>query len=226
MKILVVEDNVELLETLNTALCQAGHVVDTATTYPTAQWLATEQDYDLLVLDWTLPEGTGLCLCQDCRHRGKTTPVLMLTARDSSADRVAGLDAGADDYVVKPVDMPELLARVRALGRRRSRWLGDCISLGGLSLHLDTLSITYGDRQSALSAREAQLLEYFLRHPRQIISRDRIEQSLWNWEADLGHNAITVQVRRLRQRLQAIGVEGWIETVYGAGYRLIEPVCE
>ncbi|AIE73445.1 MULTISPECIES: response regulator transcription factor [unclassified Synechocystis] len=135
MKILVVEDNLELLETLNTLLCQAGHVVDTAMAYSVAEWLATEQDYDLLVLDWMLPEGTGLELCQDYRRRGKTTPVLMLTAWDSSFDRLAGLDAGADDYVVKPVDMPELLARVRALGRRRARWLGDCISLGDLSLH-------------------------------------------------------------------------------------------
>lgn len=203
MKILVVEDNHELREILNTALGRAGHSVDAADTFATATWLLSERNYDLLVLDWMLPEGSGLSLCQQHRRGGKTTPILMLTARDSSTDKVTGLDAGADDYVTKPVDLPELLARVRALGRRVCHWQDDCLSLGSLRLHLDTLTLSYQGQQCQISNREAQLLEYFLRHPRQILSRDQIEQALWNWEVELGHNAVTVQVRRLRQRLQS-----------------------
>ncbi|NJN37529.1 MAG: response regulator transcription factor [Acaryochloridaceae cyanobacterium CSU_3_4] len=223
MKILIVEDNADLRLNINTALSRAGYVVDAADTYTTAEWLILQQEYDLLILDWMLPEGSGLELCQLYRQMGKRSPVIMLTARDRSADKVMGLDSGADDYVVKPVDIPELLARVRAMGRRSLSWQGECLRLGDLHLHLDRLVIAFGDHQTTLSAREAHLLEYFLRHPGQILSRDQIEQALWNWEVELGHNAVAVQVRRLRQRLQIIGVEGWIETVYGAGYRLIEP---
>jgi DNA-binding response OmpR family regulator len=166
-----------------------------------------------------LPTGSGVELCQRYRDLGKTAPVLMLTARDSTGDKVAGLDAGADDYLVKPVDMPELLARVRALGRRSHQWQGSSFCLGDLSLDLARLTVDYQGRSASLSHREAQLLELFLRHPRQILTRDQLEQALWNWEVVPGHNAITVQIRRLRQRLQLVGCDRWVETVYGAGYR-------
>ncbi len=223
MKVLVVEDNLELLETYSTALVRAGHRVDTASTYSMGRWLDSEHDYDLLILDWILPEGSGLSLCQHHRNRGKTTPVLMLTARDSIPDKVQGLDAGADDYVIKPIDIAELLARVRALGRRIPQWQGDELSLGSLRLHWATLTVSCGEQQARLSLREAQLLEYFLRHPRQILSRAQIEQALWSWQSDLGDNAVTVQTRRLRQRLQSIGAAGWIKTIYGAGYQMVPP---
>ncbi|QZZ21875.1 response regulator transcription factor [Leptothermofonsia sichuanensis E412] len=222
MKILVVEDDPELLEPLNTALSQIGHVVDGVETAEVATWLLEQQDYDLLILDWMLPAGSGIDLCQHYRTIGKTAPVLMLTARDSTGDKVMGLDAGADDYLVKPVDMLELLARVRALGRRSPQWQGSVLRLGDLGLDLSTLTADFQGRQVSLSHREAQLLELFLRHPRQILTRDQIEQALWNWEAEPGHNAITVQIRRLRQRLQVIGCDRWVETVYGVGYRLRE----
>jgi DNA-binding response OmpR family regulator len=222
MKILVVEDDPELLEPLNTMLSQVGHVVDGVETSEVAAWLIEHQEYDLLILDWMLPAGSGIELCQYYRTIGKTAPVLMLTARDSSSDKVMGLDAGADDYLVKPVDTPELLARVRALGRRSYPWQGSTLRLGDLHLDLSTLMVTYQEQVTSLSYREAQLLELFLRHPRQILTRDQIEQALWHWEAEPGHNAITVQIRRLRQRLQSIGCDRWIETVYGAGYRLSE----
>jgi DNA-binding response OmpR family regulator len=118
--------------------------------------------------------------------------------------------------------MLELLARVRALGRRSPQWQGSVLRLGDLGLDLSTLTADFQGRQVSLSHREAQLLELFLRHPRQILTRDQIEQALWNWEAEPGHNAITVQIRRLRQRLQVIGCDRWVETVYGVGYRLRE----
>lgn len=219
MKILVVEDDPELLEPLNTVLSQAGHVVDGVETSEVATWLLEHQEYDLLILDWMLPTGSGVNLCQHYRTSGKTAPVLMLTARDSTEDKITGLDAGADDYLVKPINMPELLARVRALARRSHQWQGSLFRLGDLSLDLATLRVEYRGRTVALSHREAQLLELFLRHPRQILTRDQIEQALWNWESEPGHNAITVQIRRLRQRLQLVGCDRWIETVYGAGYR-------
>ncbi len=220
MKILVVEDDPELLEPLNTVLSQIGHVVDGVETAEVATWLLEQQEYDLLILDWMLPTGSGIDLCQHYRTIGKTAPVLMLTARDSTKDKVMGLDAGADDYLVKPIDMLELLARVRALGRRSTHWQDSILRLGDLGLDLSTLTADFQGRQVSLSHREAQLLELFLRHPRQILTRDQIEQALWNWEAEPGHNAITVQIRRLRQRLQVIGADRAIKTVYGAGYRL------
>lgn len=223
MKILVVEDDPELLEPLNTVLSQTGHVVDGVGTAEVATWLLDQQEYDLLILDWMLPTGSGIDICQYYRKIGKTAPVLMLTARDSTGDKVTGLDAGADDYLVKPIDMPELLARVRALGRRSTQWQGSILRFGELSLDLSTLIVECRGQTVLLSHREAQLLELFLRHPRQILTRDQIEQALWNWEAEPGHNAITVQIRRLRQRLQVVGCDRAIETIYGAGYRLSEP---
>lgn len=222
MKILVVEDDTELLEPLNTVLSQTGHIVDGVETAEVATWLLEHQEYDLLILDWMLPTCSGVELCQHYRKIGKTAPVLMLTAKDSTGDKVMGLDAGADDYLVKPVDMPELLARVRALGRRSPQWQGATLRLGDLSLDLATLTVSFQGETVTLSHREAQLLELFLRHPRQILTRDQIEQALWNWEVEPGQNAITVQIRRLRQRLQIIGCDRAIETVYGAGYRLSE----
>jgi DNA-binding response OmpR family regulator len=143
MKILVVEDDPELLEPINTVLSQVGHVVDGVETAEVATWLLEQQEYDLLILDWMLPKGSGVELCQYYRTIGKTAPVLMLTAKDSTEDKVIGLDAGADDYLVKPVDMPEMLARVRALGRRSHQWQGSSFRLGDLSLELATLTVAY-----------------------------------------------------------------------------------
>jgi DNA-binding response OmpR family regulator len=118
MRILLVEDDPEQLEPLHEAISEVGHVVDGAEDGETAQWLLEEKDYDLVILDWMLPDRSGLSLCRQYRQAGKTKPVLMLTAKDSTLDKIDGLDAGADDYLVKPVDIPELLARIRALGRR------------------------------------------------------------------------------------------------------------
>lgn len=167
-----------------------------------------------------LPKVSGLSLCRQYRSLGKTAPVLMLTAKDATPDKVTGLDAGADDYLVKPTDLIELLARVRALGRRSPVLQTDILSIGDLQLHLDRLSIERGETSIQLSAREFQLIEYFFRHPQQVLSRDRIEQALWQWGAEPESNAITTLVKRLRQRLQALDAADWIETVYGMGYRL------
>jgi len=220
MRILLVEDDPEQIEPLQTALSQAGHIVDALQDGETAQWIMAQRDYDLLILDWMLPAMSGLSLCQQYRAQGKTAPVLMLTAKDNTLDKVAGLDAGADDYLVKPTDLIELLARVRALGRRSPTYGGDTLILADLTLHLNSLTVERNGDAVELSSREFQLLEYLLRHPRQILSRDQIEQALWAWGDEPESNAITTLVRRLRQRLSSLNAADWVETVYGMGYRL------
>ncbi|KAM3100536.1 response regulator transcription factor [Phormidesmis sp. 146-35] len=220
MLILLAEDDPAQLEPLRTALSKVGHAVDAVEDGETAQWLISDRNYDLLILDWMLPKVSGLDLCRHYRRVGKTAPVLMLTAKDTTSDKVAGLDAGADDYLVKPIDVIELLARVRALGRRSPLWKGDTLSLGELQLHLTNLTIERHALTTQLSGREFQLMEYLMRHPRQVLSHEQIEQALWGWGSQPESNAVTTLVRRLRQRLQAVGAKDWLETVYGVGYRL------
>ncbi|MEG4440740.1 two-component system response regulator RppA [Microcoleus sp. AT9_B5] len=220
MRILLVEDDADQLEPLQAALSEAGHIVDGVEDGATAQWILSNRDYDLLILDWLLPEVSGLSLCQQYRRLGKTAPVLLLTAKDAIVDKISGLDAGADDYLIKPADVFELLARVRALGRRSPLWKGDTLQVEDLTLHLSTLTVERREQSLQLSTREFLFLEYLMRHPRQVLSRAQIEQALWEWGSEPESNAITVLVRRLRQRLQMIGAVSWLETVYGMGYRL------
>jgi DNA-binding response OmpR family regulator len=144
----------------------------------------------------------------------------MLTAKDTIADKVKGLDAGADDYLVKPIDVLELLARVRALGRRSPFWQGEILNVADLQLDLTTFTIARSQETIQLSVREFQLMEYLMRHPQQILSRERIENSLWSWGSEPESNAVTTLVRRLRQRLEVVNAKDWLETVYGMGYRL------
>ena len=223
MRILLVEDDPEQLEPLHTALSHAGHIVDGVEEGDTAQWLIGEKDYDLLILDWVIPGPSGLSLCQQYRQMGKTAPVLMLTAKDMTSNKVMGLDAGADDYLIKPVDLPELLARVRALGRRSPLWQGDVLSLADLALNLTTMTLERRQATVELSGREFQLLEYFLRHPQQVLTRNQIEQALWEWRTEPESNAVTTLIRRLRNRLKRLDAADWIETVYGVGYRCKPP---
>ncbi|MBE9044280.1 response regulator transcription factor [Pleurocapsales cyanobacterium LEGE 10410] len=220
MLILLVEDDTAQLEPLYTALSQVGHIVDAVEDGETALWLIKEKNYDLLILDWMLPKVSGVKLCRQYRQLGNAAPVLMLTAKDATTDKIEGLDAGADDYIVKPIDVLELLARVRALGRRSPLWKGDTLSLGDLRLDLTSLQLERGTNKIQLSVREFQLMEYLMRHPQQVLSRDQIEQALWSWGSEPESNAVTTLVRRVRQRLLAVGAKDWLETVYGMGYRL------
>ena len=223
MLILLVEDDPDQLEPLQAALSQAGHVVDAVEDGETAEWLIEQKEYDLLILDWMLPKITGVSLCRQYRQNGKTAPVLMLTAKDTTSDKVEGLDAGADDYIVKPIDILELLARVRALSRRSPLWQGDSLKLADLQLNLDNLTLQRGEKKIQLSTREFQLMEHLMRHRDRVLSRDQIEQALWGWGTQPESNAVTTLVRRLRQRLDSLGAKDWLETVYGMGYRLRTP---
>lgn len=224
MRVLLVEDDPKQLMPLQTVLSQAGHSVDGVKDGETAQWLLSEKEYDLLILDWMLPHISGVNLCRQYRAAGKTAPILMITARDTTPEKVTGLDAGADDYLVKPIDLVEFMARVRALRRRSPLWQGDTLSLEDLHLHLDTLTVERQGATVSLSSREFQLLEYFMRHPRQVLTRNQIEQGVWEWGTEPESNAITVLIRKLRQRLQAVGASDWIESIYGMGYRLTSPL--
>lgn len=223
MRILLVEDDITQLQPLQGALLKVGHIVDAAEDGETALWLMQHRDYDLLILDWMLPKISGVSLCQQYRQAGKTVPVLILTAKDAILDKVSALDVGADDYLVKPFSLLELLARVRALGRRAPLWQGDRLELADLQLHLNTLTLQRQEITVQLSGREFQLLEYFLRHPKQVLTHDQIEQALWEWNRQPDSKAITMLVHRLRQRLQLVKAEDWLQTVYGIGYRLIAP---
>lgn len=223
MIILLVEDDPAQLRPLCMALSESGHLVDGVGDAQEAQWLLGNKDYDLLILDWMLPVISGLSLCQQYRALGKIAPVLMLTAKDRTADKVSGLDAGADDYLVKPVDIPELLARVRALGRRSPQWHGDLLSLGDLHLHVSTLTLERQQTRIRLSSREFHLMEYLMRRSGQVITRDNIEQTLWTWGTEPESNAVAALIWRLRQRLDELEAKSWLETVYGMGYRLKVP---
>ncbi|BAI90052.1 response regulator transcription factor [Arthrospira platensis NCB002] len=223
MRILLVEDDPEQREPIHAALTRYGHIVDGVEDGTTALWLMNETDYDLLILDWMLPGEDGIILCKNYRQMGKTAPVLMLTAKDTTADKVMGLDAGADDYLVKPVDLQELLARIRALRRRSPLWVGDILAVQGLSLNLDTMILTWGNDSLKLKSRDFQLLEYMMRHPHQVLTHNQIEQALWEWGEEPESNAVVARVKRLRKTLTAIEVDSWIKTVYGMGYRLEPP---
>lgn len=223
MKILFVEDDLIQLEALSAALTKVGHIVDAVPDGETAHWLMLEREYDVLVLDWMLPFVSGIELCQQYRQLGKMAPVLLLTAKDTILDKVTGLDAGADDYLVKPVNVMELLARVRALGRRSPLWQGDVLQLKDLELYPNTLNVKRQEVEVQLSGREFQLMEYLMRHPRQVLTRDQIEQALWEWNIQPESKAVAILVHRLRQRLQAVNAEKWLQTVYGMGYRLAPP---
>lgn len=223
MRILLVEDDPEQREPIHAALTRYGHIVDGVEDGTTALWLMSETDYDLLILDWMLPGEDGVVLCKNYRQMGKTAPVLMLTAKDTTADKVMGLDAGADDYLVKPVDLQELLARIRALRRRSPLWVGDILAVQGLSLNLDTMILTWENHGLKLKSCDFQLLEYMMRHPHQVLTHSQIEQALWEWGEEPESNAVVARVKRLRKTLKAIGVDSWIKTVYGMGYRLEPP---
>jgi DNA-binding response OmpR family regulator len=225
MRILLVEDDPSQLEPLHAALARSGNIVDAVMAGETARWLMGEKAYNLLILDWMLPDDDGVALCQEFRQAGQVTPILILTARDTTADKVMGLDAGADDYLVKPVDIAELLARVRALRRRSPLWCGEHLEVAGLVLNLDTMVVQWQDQSLKLKSGNFQLLEYMMRHPRQVLTYNQIELALWEWGEEPESNAVTARIKRLRQQLREMGLETWVKTIYGIGYCL-EPSHE
>lgn len=221
MKILLVEDDGWIAESLVEALTDQHYVVDTALDGALGWTLIQTYPYDLVILDWMLPKLDGLRLCQQLRQAHYTMPVLMLTAKDTALDKVLGLDVGADDYLVKPFDLSELLARVRALLRRQKALVPNVLEWGELRLNSGTGQVEYADRQLALTPKEYGLLAFILRSGGCMVRPDEILNHLWPSEDPPGKETIKVHLRGLRQKLKAAGAaDDVIETVYGLGYRL------
>ena len=222
MQILLVDDEVELTEPLSKVLTREGYRVDVAYDGDEGSRLANQGSYDLLILDWMLPRCSGLEICKKLRSQGDTTPVLFLTAKDTIDDRVAGLDAGADDYLIKPFELRELLARVRALLRRPPTLeVSTDPRLRVEDLELDTENqIAYrSGRPIELSDKESQLLAYFMRHPNQLLTHQQIQEFLWRDDEKPSSNALAAQIRLLRRKVEASREIPLIHTVYGKGYR-------
>jgi len=218
--ILLVEDEEKLARFVELELSYEGYEVSVAHDGLSGLTLAREKNPDLLILDWMLPGLTGLEVCRRLRTTGSQVPVILLTAKDDVGDRVAGLDAGADDYVVKPFSIEELLARVRAHLRRTQPEDADILQFEDLSLNRQTREVFRDQRSIELTAKEFDLLEYLLAHPRQVITRDRILEKVWGYDFMGDSNIIEVYIRYLRLKLEAEGEKRLIQTVRGVGYVL------
>lgn len=227
MRILLVEDEPDLGAAIKRNLHQEAYVVDWVQDGIEAEWYLENkgQEYTLAIFDWLLPGQTGIELCKKLRLQKNSLPILMLTAKDSIEDRVIGLDAGADDYLVKPFGTSELLARLRALQRRSLSIQPQQLRVGNITLDSGTHEICFdSDSEKAqkilLTNKEFQILEYFMRHPNQIITRDQILDRLWEYGIEPTSNVVAAQMRRLRRKLEEHGEKLPIETIYGIGYRL------
>lgn len=221
MRILVVEDDVQLADVLTEALSDRQYAVDVAKDGEAAWNWVNMMEYDLVVLDLTLPKLDGVSLCLRLREVNPTLPVLMLTARDTVADKITGLDAGADDYMVKPFDLQELMARVRSLLRRGGSPTASGLSWGKLRLNLSTYEVTYADQPLHLTPKEFALLELLVSNGRRVLSRSGIIERIWSLEDPPTEETVKSHIKGLRHKLKAVDApEDFIETVHGLGYRL------
>ena len=231
MKILLVEDEPDLGKAIQLTLQREKYIVDWAQdgdsgwNYLDNQWT----QYTIAIFDWLLPGLSGIELCQRLRARRSALPVLMLTARDRIEDKVIGLDAGADDYLVKPFGTPELLARIRALQRRSPQLQPQQLQVGALILDYNTSEVLVQNaaqqpQSIALTTKEFQLLEYLMKHPKQIVTRDQILNQLWQVSAEPTSNVVAAQIRLLRRKLSEYDCDNLLETVHGIGYRLNPPI--
>jgi two-component system, OmpR family, response regulator len=220
MRVLVVEDEVRLASLIRKGLRAEGILADVAIRGEDALWMAASSPYDVVTLDLCLSGINGFEVCRRLRADRVRTPILMLTARDAVEDRIAGLDAGADDYLVKPFDFGELLARLRALARRGPAERGTVLRVADLALEPASRRVRRGNREIDLSTKEFQLLEVFMRNPDQVLTRYQLLEGAWDSGYEHRSNVIDVYVRYLREKLdRPFGVQS-IETVRGSGYRL------
>jgi DNA-binding response OmpR family regulator len=221
MRVLVIEDDQRLARALRRVLEEERYVVDEAHDGIEGEDLATEAGYDFIVLDVMLPGRDGISVCRNLRRDKVATPILMLTARDTVQDRVAGLDAGADDYLVKPFASMELLARLRSLNRRRTEHLAvQKLEVGGLVMDLVRHQVTRDGREIDLTAREFALLEYFLRHQGQALTRTQILSAVWRYDTEVVSNVVDIYVHYLREKIEQDSDQPLIRTIRGIGYSL------
>lgn len=220
MRVLVAEDDAGLRSVLERGLRESGYVVDAVADGAEALAFLRTYDYEVAVLDWRMPRSTGLEVVRELRRRGSKVPVLMLTARDTPADRVTGLDEGADDYLVKPFDFTELLARLRALQRRSPALQGPKLVVGDVVLDPATRVVHVGGAEPTVTATELAILELLMRRSPAVVDRRAIAVQVWDQEADaVGSNTIDVHMARLRAKLAGSSVR--IDTVRGIGYRIV-----
>jgi DNA-binding response OmpR family regulator len=223
LRILLVEDNHRLSDSLRITLEEDGYAVDTAYDGLDGEEMGLIPSYDIIILDIMLPGKDGLEVCRELRNQRITTPVLMLTARDALDDRVRGLDSGADDYLVKPFEVDELRARIRALLRRDSSSKSGVLQAADLVLDPAAHTVHRADRLIELTAKEFSLLEYLMRHPNHLITREMAEEHLWSYDHVVASNVVDVYIRRLRSKIDDPSEIKLLETVRGAGYRLHLP---
>ena len=223
MRVLLVEDNRRLSNSLKASLADDGYAVDVAYDGVEGQELAEMTPYDVIILDIMLPRRDGLEVCRELRNQRINTPILMLTARDAIEDRVKGLDSGADDYLVKPFAIDELHARLRALLRRESSDKTGLISIGDLALDPAAHRASRDGIPIELTAKEFALLEYLMRNPNRLITRQMVENHVWSYDYDGASNVVDVYIRRLRRKVDEPFAIKLIETVRGAGYRMQKP---
>jgi DNA-binding response OmpR family regulator len=221
MRILVVEDERKLSDILKRGLVEEGYSVDTAFDGNEAEILAENIPYDLILLDLILPGKDGIEVCRSLRRKKMKVKVLMLTARDSTGDKVDGLDSGADDYLVKPFDFEELCARIRALLRREGNLIPARLQVGDLVMDNSTRQVFKNKRLIDLTPKEYAVLDYLMRHPNMVISRTMFEQHVWDLDLDSCSNLVDVFIRKLRRKIDEEGSDSLIQTVKGAGYRLV-----
>jgi DNA-binding response OmpR family regulator len=223
MRILLIEDNRQLNNSLRLSLIDDGYAVDVAFDGVEGEELAEITPYDIIILDIMLPKKNGLDVCRSLRNQRVNTPILMLTARDALEDRVAGLDSGADDYLVKPFALEELRARMRALLRRESSNRSGTLEVDNLTLDPATHFVQRDGTQVELTSKEYALLEYMMRNPNRLITREMAESHVWSYDYDGASNVVDVYIRRLRRKIDDPYNRKLIETVRGAGYRLRMP---
>ncbi len=216
MKILVIEDEHLIAQSLKKGLQQENYAVDVAFTGTDGYDLASTQDYDLILLDLMLPGIDGITICQKLRSSGNHTPILMLTAKSQTEDKISGLDCGADDYLIKPFSFEELLARIRALIRRPQNIAKSIITVGNLSLDNTNFKVLLNKKEIKLSSREFVLLEFLMRNVGVILSKEKIISRLWDYDSEVLPNTVEVYIRNLRQKIG----NNYIETLRGFGYRL------
>jgi DNA-binding response OmpR family regulator len=218
VRLLIIEDNQRLCQAIAVSLRAQGFAVDTAASATEGLRVWRAADYDAAVLDLMLPDGTGLGALKEMRDRGNKTPVLILTALGSIEDRVRGLDGGADDYLVKPFAMQELIARLRALLRRPGAALGRTLTLGSVKLDTSARIVTVAETPLDLTRSELIVLEALLRHQGRVVSKERLAECLYDFEQERSANSVETQVHRLRRKLAAAGADVSLRTLRGLGY--------
>jgi two-component system, OmpR family, response regulator QseB len=221
MRILLVEDDDRIADPLAEDLRHQSHAVDIALDGLAGWEFAQATNYDVILLDWMLPKLDGVKLCQQLRQSGCQAYILLLTAKDTTVDKVIGLDAGADDYLVKPFEVDELTARLRALSRRQPLYQSAILKHEEIELNPSTHSVTYTGIALELTPKEYMLMEYFLGHPTQVVSRTALLDRLWEFDRQSGEQTIKTHLTNIRRKFKQAGYkQDIIETVYGVGYRL------